>query len=99
MRLHAARLPALVTITALTLLSVLPLAADADSSSEASFVSATNSARSEHGLRGYAVSGDLTSVARRWAAHMAANRRLEHNPNYGSDVCCWTHIGENVGDG
>jgi len=99
MRLHGARLPALVTIAVLTATAVLPLAAGADSSSEGAFVSDTNSARSDHGLRAYAVSGDLTSVARRWAAHMAATRTLAHNPNYGSEVCCWTQIGENVGEG
>ena len=93
----AVRLPfaALVSIAVL----ILPFAALADSGSESQFVADTNSARSSHGLRHYAVSGDLNSVARRWAAHMAARHQLAHNPSFTSEVCCWTHIGENVGVG
>jgi len=93
----AVRLPfaALVSIAVL----ILPFAAVADSGSESQFVVDTNSARSSHGLRHYAVSGDLNSVARRWAAHMAARHQLAHNPSFTSEVCCWTHIGENVGVG
>jgi hypothetical protein len=100
MRMHAAaRLPALLTSAAVIALACVPLGAAADTGSEGSFISATSAARSSHGLRRYAVTADLTAVARRWAAHMAARRRLEHNPGYGSEVCCWTHIGENVGEG
>jgi len=73
--------------------------ASADSTSNAQFVSYTNSARSQHGLRSYAVSSDLSSIANRWAAHMAANRTLEHNPYASSEVCCWRAMGENVGVG
>jgi hypothetical protein len=73
--------------------------ASADSTSNAQFVSDTNSARSQHGLRAYVVSSDLTSIANRWAAHMAANRTLEHNPYASSEVCCWQAMGENVGEG
>ena len=75
-----------------------PLAA-ADSTSSAQFVSDTNSARSQDGLRGYVVSSDLSAIANRWAAHMAANRTLEHNPNAYGEVCCWQAMGENVGEG
>jgi hypothetical protein len=45
------------------------------------------------------VSSDLSSIANRWAAHMAANRSLAHNPNATSEVCCWQAMGENVGVG
>jgi hypothetical protein len=95
------RLVTRLPLTALLLSSValIPVSASADSGSDARFVSATNSARSSHGLRGYAVSGDLTAVARRWAAHMAARHQLAHNPSFGSQVCCWTQLGENVGVG
>src|SRR3954469_4863704 len=93
----AVRLPlaALVSIAVL----IVPFAAVADSGSEGQFVADTNSARSSHGLRHYAVSSDLTSVARSWAAHMAAHHQLAHNPSFTSEVCCWSHIGENVGVG
>jgi len=83
----------------LTVALVAPPFASADSTSNAQFVSDTNSARSQHGLRAYVVSSDLSSIANRWAAHMAANRTLEHNPNVYSDVCCWQAMGENVGEG
>lgn len=78
---------------------LLPLAATADSSTESAFISDTNSARSSHGLHRYAVASDLTALARRWAAHMAAHRQLAHNPSFASQVCCWTQVGENVGVG
>ena len=76
----------------------LPLA-HADSTTESQFVSATNSARGAHGLAHYAVASDLTAVARRWAAHMAAHHQLAHNPSFASQVCCWRDLGENVGVG
>jgi hypothetical protein len=78
---------------------LVPAFAVADSSSNAQFVSDTNAARSQHGLRSYVVSSDLTSIANRWAAHMAANRTLAHNPSATSEVCCWQAMGENVGVG
>lgn len=91
-------LPAAVVLaTAATF--VAPGTAGADSTSNAQFVSDTNSARSQNGLRAYSVASDLTSIANRWAAHMAANRTLEHNPNATSEVCCWQAMGENVGVG
>ena len=89
-------LPAVVLTVALI---AAPIAASADSSTNAQFVSYTNSARSQHGLPAYVVSSDLTSIANQWAAHMAANRTLAHNPNAYSQVCCWRAMGENVGVG
>lgn len=89
---------ALVAAT-VALSSLVSSAVLADSSSDAQFVSATNSARANNGLRAYSVASDLTSVANRWAARMAADRTLEHNGSMGSEVCCWTVLGENVGVG
>lgn len=95
-----AALRARLTATALAIAALLvPSLAAADYSTETQFVSATNSARAQNGLRSYAVSGDLSSVARSWASYMAAHRTLEHNPSYTSQVCCWTKVGENVGVG
>ncbi|WP_297777265.1 CAP domain-containing protein, partial [Mycobacterium sp.] len=71
--------------------------ARADSSS--SFVSMVNSARSAHGLAGLSVSSDLSAAARAQASRMAASRTLAHTPNLGGAVCCWSVIGENVGEG
>ena len=83
----------------LALAVVLPWTAFADSASDSQFAADTNQARSDNSLRGYSVSSDLTSVARRWAAYMASHRTLEHNPSYSSQVCCWRSVGENVGVG
>ena len=91
-------LPAALVVL-LTLTVALAPIAYADSSSNSQFIADTNSARSQHGLRAYVVSSDLSSIANRWAAHMAANRTLEHNPSASSEVCCWRAMGENVGVG
>ena len=99
---RAARLPIAALVSSIVLLPasvIWPLAAIADSGTESQFISATNSARSSHGVSRYAVSADMTSVARRWAAHMAAHHELAHNPSFTGEVCCWSHIGENVGVG
>ena len=64
----------------------VPAVAVADSSSNSQFVSDTNSARSQHGLRAYAVSSDLTSIANRWAAHMGANRTLAREQSASGEV-------------
>src|SRR5438309_11760956 len=82
-----------------TVILLVPVAAAADSGTEGQFVSDTNSARASHGLARYSVAGDMVSVARRWAAHMAAHHELAHNPSFTSQVCCWSHVGENVGVG
>ena len=71
--------------------------ASADSGS--SLVAMINSARAAHGLPALAVSGDLTTAARAQAGRMAASRTLAHTPNLGGAVCCWTTVGENVGEG
>ena len=91
-------LPAAVALAVGITLAVAPLAR-ADSTTNAQFVSYTNSARSQNGLPSYVVSSDLTSIANQWAAHMAANRTLAHNPSAYSEVCCWRAMGENVGVG
>jgi hypothetical protein len=86
-------------LLALVLSFVAVPAGSALASSETDFVSRTNSARGGNGLPRYPVRGDLTTVARRQAARMAASRQLYHNPNLGSDVAGWQALGENVGRG
>src|SRR3981081_4281249 len=71
-----------------------------DTGDEASFVSNINQVRASRGLPALAVNGQLTGVARSWAAHMAANGTLSHNPNLGSQAPGgWRFIAENVGMG
>ncbi|GAC1329797.1 MAG: hypothetical protein NVSMB13_17580 [Mycobacteriales bacterium] len=66
---------------------------------ESDFVSLVNSARASAGLAPYSVAGDLSAVARNWAAHMAATRTLSHNPSLASQVSGWSAVGENIGYG
>lgn len=82
---------------------VLPFVAlpfeTASASSETDFVSRTNYVRTSRGLAAYPVRGDLTIVARRQAARMAAAHQIFHNPNLGGEVGNWQAVGENVGRG
>lgn len=58
-----------------------------------------NSSRAAVGLRPYSYQADLSSVARRWAQHMAATGLLQHNPSLATQVTGWRYVGENVGYG
>jgi hypothetical protein len=71
----------------------------ASASTGSSFVSLVNSARASHGLKAYAVSSQLTSVALGQAQRMASQQRLYHNPSLASQVTSWRYVGENVGYG
>jgi uncharacterized protein YkwD len=63
------------------------------------FVDQINLLRRTLGLPTLQVSSQLSSVATRWAQQMAAEDRLYHNPNLGSQVSGWIRLGENVGVG
>jgi len=80
-------------------MTLLSATTPATASSDSEFVSRTNGARTSRGIRAYAVRSDLTAVARRQAARMAASGRMYHNPNLGSEVGGWSNVGENVGRG
>jgi hypothetical protein len=57
-----------------------------------------NSDRAAHGLRALQISGTLTGIAQRWAAHMAATDNLSHNSSAGAEIPSgWSTWGENVG--
>lgn len=88
---------ALAITVALAGVVIAARGAHADSSS--SLVSMTNGERAAHGLPPLAVSGDLAAAARAQAARMAASRTLAHTPNLPGAVCCWSALGENVGEG
>src|SRR5438874_975362 len=69
-------------------------------SEEARFLALTNQLRVSHGLNALATNGELTSVARRWSANMAAAGGISHNMNLPNEVSLyWTKLGENVGTG
>ena len=70
-----------------------------NSSAEAEFVELINESRTAQGLKPLRVASDLVSAARSHSRDMAAQDRLHHNPNLGSDVSNWKRLSENVGFG
>ena len=97
------RTSALLTALALTL-SVLVagvVAAPPASASnvEDNFTAALNQARAARGIAKLTSRPRLVSVARSWAAAMANQSKLSHNPNLTSKVNNWRWVGENVGYG
>ena len=86
---------ALPTLTAFW----LPARGDPGSAAESTFISSTNHERAQRGASPLHVAGDLVAVARRHTEVMAAQARLYHNPNVGSEVQGWQLLGENVGTG
>lgn len=73
--------------------------ANALSGDERTFVSLLNRERTSRGLRALSVQSDLTAVARRHAARMAASNAIFHNTSLASQVDGWKVIAENVGRG
>src|SRR5207249_24666 len=77
-----------------------PGAASPNSATEAAFVAKINALRSSKGVGPLAVDGELTSVAREWAAHMAAAGAISHRSNLAAGITAnWGKLGENVGMG
>jgi len=95
------RRPRRFAVTAAAALgSAVALAAPASAGpGETAFAIATNTLRASYGRAPYAVCPDLTAVADQWAAHMAADQTLEHNPDLTGEVANWDGLGENVGFG
>jgi cysteine-rich secretory family protein len=94
--------PAAILLTAaLSIGTLSALAAPAHAGSEESqFISKHNATRSSRGISTMSVRSDLTSVARRHSARMAAKGTIWHNPNLANEVSGnWTMLGENVGMG
>ncbi len=56
-----------------------------------------NDARTQRGVAPLAEYRDVRDVARSWADQQAASQRMSHNPNFASQICCATRVGENVG--
>ena len=89
---------AVAAATLTGLVSAAPASASTGSD-ESGFVSSINASRAGAGRARYAVSSDLTAVARRWARSMATSGNLRHNPNLAGQVNGWRFVGENVGVG
>lgn len=84
---------------AVLLAGSVPATADIDSGAESDLISRINAERTSRGLPALRVRSDLRDAARRHANRMADRGQLYHNPNLGSEVCCWRKVGENVGTG
>lgn len=67
---------------------------------ENAFVASLNATRAKGGLAPLAVDGELRSLARDWAAQMAAAGHISHaNPISAGVTTDWRKLGENVGTG
>lgn len=97
---RALALGVVVTTMLALLLGAAPTARADAPTDEAAFVQRINDLRATKGLPALQVHPELTSVARRWAAHMAAEGTISHNPNLAAEVTSnWKKLGENVGMG
>jgi uncharacterized protein YkwD len=64
------------------------------------FVAKINELRLRAGLQPLRIHPELVALARRWAAKMAKDDRISHNPNLSTAVAAdWQKLGENVGVG
>jgi uncharacterized protein YkwD len=102
-RLPRRGLPSLLTILATVALAagaalVGAAPASAVTTREAAMLAKINNARSAHGLRPLALSGDLSTIARSHSRQMASSATLFHTASF-SSICCWSAIAENVGTG
>ena len=81
--------------------AVAPAGAATDARvAESAFVAKINALRASKGLGQLRVDGELTAIARRWAASMAAKGNIAHNPSFSQWVTAdWVKLGENVGMG
>jgi hypothetical protein len=92
---------AVVTAAALAA-GVLSVAAPAQAASaeEAKVVDLTNQVRASVGAPALAWDEGLAAIARTWAAKMAADGIISHNPSYTRQISgSWAKASENVGQG
>jgi uncharacterized protein YkwD len=80
-------------------LSVIPIAFYADSSIEACFRSKVNAERTSRGLAALKMDSRIDRIARDWAAKMAAQGEISHNPNLENELPPFEYGGEDVGMG
>lgn len=67
---------------------------------EQAFVAHINALRTGKGLQPLVEHSELTAIARRWAAAMAAADQISHNRGFSQSVRSdWEKLGENVGVG
>lgn len=90
---------------AVVLMAMLSAPTAAAASAEESFLlTLTNGVRATVGAPALVLDGPLSSIARQWAASMASQNNISHNPNLKDQIEAagytnWTRTGENVGMG
>ncbi len=92
---------AVVTATALSA-AVLAVAgpAQAASAEESKVLALTNQVRASVGAPALAWDEEMAGIARTWAAKLAADGVISHNPTYSRQINgTWTKASENVGQG
>lgn len=96
-----ARVAAVVTASALAAgLLAVAAPAQAASAEESKVLALTNQVRASVGAPALAWDEGLAAIARSWAAKMAADGIISHNPNYTRQITgSWAKASENVGQG
>ena len=92
---------AVLTATALSA-AVLAVAgpAQAASATESKVLALTNQVRASAGVPALAWDEEMAGIARTWAAKIAADGIISHNPSYSRQITGnWTKASENVGQG
>lgn len=78
----------------------VPSPAQAASAQESKVLALTNDVRASVGAPALAWDEGLATIARGWAAKMAADGIISHNPSYTSQITgTWAKASENVGQG
>ena len=98
-RLAAALVAVAVAVTALVGGAAVSAGPAGATSVEDVFTSKMNQARAARGIPKLTTRSGLVTVARNWAATMAGQSKLYHNPQLTSAVNNWRYVGENVGYG
>lgn len=93
-------LAGVILIVASLVATAVPATAATPEEMEWQFLDKINDLRASRGLVRLTPDPRLRTVARNWAAQMAANGAISHNPNLSRQApSSWTRLGENVGVG
>lgn len=94
-----ARMAVGMTGAALAAVLVTSGPARAGSAEESRLLGLSNGLRASVGAPALALDEPLSTVARGWAAKMAAAGTISHNPDLAGEVGSWSKVAENVGMG
>jgi len=85
-----------VLVVVLLTSQAAPSAVGPDRIAAAHMVERVNEVRLDEGLSPLRRAQDVTEVAERWSAVMAADQHMRHNPAFADEICCWGLATENV---